>query len=329
MARETPLVLGIDTSNYTTSVCAVDAGDGRLVGEARRPLRVPSGERGLRQSEAAFQHVQNFPAVMAQLADRLVAQGVRPAWRRVAVSVRPRPWASSYMPVFQSGLAVAASLAQSLGIPLTRTSHQEGHLAAAEYFAPMPALPFVAVHMSGGTCDVVMARRTLFGYSIARLGESLDLHPGQFVDRVGVALGLPFPAGPHLEQLASHCGTSVGDLVLKAPVRGASMSFSGPLTAALRAVEAGAPAHEVARAVEACVARSVAKAVEYAVRREQAVRHVLIAGGVASNQFIQSSVRARLERRVPGIAVAFAPAEFARDNALGVATIGYWRESAR
>ncbi|AEJ43607.1 peptidase M22 glycoprotease [Alicyclobacillus acidocaldarius subsp. acidocaldarius Tc-4-1] len=306
----------------------MDAVLGRMVAEARRPLRVPPGERGLRQSEAAFQHVQNFPTVMAELLDQLTAEGIRPAWRRVAVSVRPRPWASSYMPVFQSGLAVAASLAQSLGIPLTRTSHQEGHLAAAEYFAPMPGAPFVAVHMSGGTCDVVLARRTPSGYAITRLGEALDLHPGQLVDRVGVALGLPFPAGPHLEQLARRCGTSPGELVLKSPVRGASMSFSGPLTAALRAVQAGAPAQEVARAVEMCIARSVAKAVEYAVRHTGITRHVLIAGGVASNQFIQSALRSRLERRVPGIRVVFAPSEFARDNALGVATIGYWRERA-
>jgi len=329
MARETPLVLGVDTSNYTTSVCAVDAIDGRMVAEARRLLRVPSGERGLRQSDAAFQHVRHFPEVMAELLDRMAAQGVRPAWHRVAVSVRPRPWASSYMPVFQTGLAVAASLAQSLGVPLTRTSHQEGHLAAAEYFTPLHGAPFVAVHMSGGTCDVVLARRTPFGYAISRLGEGLDLHPGQFVDRVGVALGLPFPAGPHLEQLARQCGTSPGSLLLKSPVRGASMSFSGPLTAALRAAETGAPAHEVARAVEDCIARSVAKAVEYAVRRSQTARHVLIAGGVASNQYIQGTIRSRLARRVPGIRVAFAPPEFARDNALGVATIGYWRELER
>lgn len=328
MARELPLVLGIDTSNYTTSVCAVDAVEGRLWAEARQLLRVPHGERGLRQSEAAFQHVQNFPSVMAALADGLASQGVRPIWRRVAVSVRPRPWASSYMPVFQSGLAVAASMAHGLGIPLTRTSHQEGHLAAAEYFAPMPSAPFVAVHMSGGTCDVVIARRTPHGYAVVRVGESMDLHPGQFVDRVGVALGLPFPAGPHLEALARACGDSPGELVLKAPVRGASMSFSGPLSAALRAVQAGVPAHEVARAVEACVARSVSKAVEYALRHVQTSRHVLIAGGVASNGFIQSAVRSRLERRVPGTVVAFAPAEFARDNALGVARIGYWRERA-
>lgn len=327
MAHDVPLVLGVDTSNYTTSVCAVSAEDGRLMAESRQLLQVPHGERGLRQSEAAFQHMRNFPSVMADLVDKIVSQGVRPVWRRIAVSVRPRPWASSYMPVFQSGLAVAASMAQSLGIPLTRTSHQEGHLAAAEYFAPMPSAPFVAVHLSGGTCDVVIARRTAFGYAIERLGESLDLHPGQFVDRVGVALGLPFPAGPHLEDLARRCGDATGELVLKAPVRGASMSFSGPLTAALRAAEAGVPPHEVARAVEACVARAVAKAVEYALRRFETSRHVLIAGGVASNRFIQSAVRSRLERRVPGAAVAFAPAEFARDNALGVASIGYWRES--
>ncbi|TDY43405.1 N6-L-threonylcarbamoyladenine synthase [Alicyclobacillus sacchari] len=329
--REVSCVLGIDTSNYTTSLCAVDASDGNMLAEARTILHVVHGEKGLRQSEATFQHVQNIPRVMASIQDQLARDGIQPRWVHIAASVRPRPWSNSYMPAFQAGASFGLAIAQMLSIPMTRTSHQEGHLAAAEYFEPMPSAPFVAVHISGGTCDVMVARRTPFGYRISRVGEGADLHVGQFVDRVGVALGLPFPAGPHLEALSKVDLELPEQLELPAPVRGARMSFSGPLTKALTAIEQGVPGPVVARAVQSCIARAIAKSVEYVVRTyrdRDPLDHVLIAGGVASNQVIQQDVVARLHRRLRAVRIAFAPPQFARDNALGVARIGYWRAHA-
>ncbi|KRW91971.1 peptidase M22 [Alicyclobacillus tengchongensis] len=324
--RKVACVLGIDTSNYTTSLCAIDAQDGKMLAESRTLLRVANGAKGLRQSEAVFQHVQNLPKMMASLQDQLTRDGIEPRFVHVAASVRPRPWATSYMPAFHAGASFGLTIAQMLSIPMTRTSHQEGHLAAAEYFEPMPPTPFVAIHISGGTCDVMVVKRTPFGYQIVRVGEGADLHVGQFVDRVGVALGLPFPAGPHLEALSRVDLQSTEQLELPAPVRGARMSFSGPLTKALTAIEQGVPGPVVARAVQSCIARALTKSVEYVIRTHRdPLDHVLIAGGVAANQEIQREVVARLGRRLRNVHIAFAPALFARDNALGVAQIGYWR----
>lgn len=322
-------VLGIDTSNYTTSVCAINAVDGLMVVQARKMLPVKEGDRGLRQSDALFFHVRQLPEVMAELMSEFHRRGIEPTFERIGVSVRPRPYASSYMPVFQAGLSYAETLSIALGIPMTRTSHQEGHLAAAEYFHDMGTGPFVAVHLSGGTSDVMIAKRTTPGYAVDLVGEGADLHVGQLVDRVGVRLGLPFPAGPHLEKLSrqnqrERLQRATGNsLTISAPVQGASMSFSGPLSAAMRAIDAGCDEGEVAYAVETCIARAVSKAVEYAAREHGSVRKVLIAGGVASNQHIQTEVCARLERRLRDVQVRFAPPEYARDNALGVARIAY------
>lgn len=321
------MVLGIDTSNYTTSVAALDVHNATFE-HARKLLPVREGEKGLRQSEALFSHVRQLPHVFSDLLSRLHAKSIHPHFVRIAASVRPRPTASSYMPVFLAGESFAASFALAQGIPLTRTSHQEGHLSAAEYFLPMGAESFVAAHISGGTSDVMIARASSHGYAIDLIGEGLDLHAGQFVDRVGVQMGLPFPPGPQLEMLARLAGEQ--DVELPTAVHGAKMSFSGPLTAATRALEAGCNKADMARAVEVCIARSVAKALEFAVRNSSSmISRVLVVGGVASNEFIRTEVVQRLHRRIPFVKVEFAPSEFARDNALGVARIGQMRDATQ
>lgn len=322
-------VLGVDTSNYTTSLCALSAVDGRVVAEARELLPVGKGDRGLRQSEALFFHVQRLPDLMGDVMRQFHVSGIRPEWVGIGVSARPRPFSSSYMPAFTAGVSFATMLSLSDGIPLTRTSHQEGHIAAAEYDCKVHGRPFIAVHISGGTCDVVCAEETPFGYRIDAIGTGSDLHVGQFIDRVGVALGLPFPAGPSLERLSQAWSHSLGLIELPAPVRGANMSFSGPLSAAMRAIGSGVRPESVAHAVEQCVARSVSKAVEYALRTRPDVEDVLIVGGVASNQAIRSAVIERVSHRVRKARVQFASPKYARDNALGVARIAYRRIGTR
>jgi len=314
-------VLGIDTSNYTTSLAVVDADTGALLAEKRMLLPVKPGEKGLRQSDALFFHVQQIPLVMGELIRELKQRALveTPTWVGVGVSVRPRPSARSYMPVFHLGESFAYTFAAAVRQQVVRTSHQEGHLAAADYFLEdVHNEPFLAVHLSGGTSDVMWAKRTRFGYEIDLFGEGSDLHAGQFVDRIGVALGLSFPAGPHLELLARTAVDS--EFRLAARVQAASMSFSGPCSAALRAVAAGVPAAEIARAVEACIASNVVKALMYGYERRKVSRCV-IAGGVASNAWIRNRIVHRLNILAPSLSVYFAPSRFSSDNALGVAKI--------
>lgn len=339
-------VLGIDTSNYTTSLCALAMSDNLYV-EARKLLPVTYGERGLRQSDALFFHVQRLSSVMDDLVGALHRQyDPHPQWTMVGVSVHPRPLSSSYMPVFQAGRGFGETFARALGIPLLPVSHQEGHLGAAEFFLDLPQdEPFLAVHLSGGTSDVLYAQRTRFGYVIETVGEGADLHAGQFVDRVGVALGLPFPAGPSLEALAGEQGRGLQSRVddsaevepqkqglpgrppaktpfrLHSRVKGAQMSFSGPCSAALRAVEAGVKPQEIAWAVQVAIANSLVKAIQYAFQGFPHVRHCVIAGGVASNAAIRQRVLHRLKILHPELKIHFPPSHFASDNALGVANL--------
>ena len=298
---------GIDTSCYTTSLAVTDD-QGRLLCEERRLLAVPEGERGLRQSDGVFQHVQNLPA----LAEKLACDAGPLKLRAVAASVRPRPVDGSYMPVFSVGASFGRVLASTLGIPFLTLSHQEGHILAGLWSAGVDWDEFYAVHLSGGTTELLVVKKQGGVPAVRELGGSEDIHAGQFIDRVGVALGLSFPAGPALEKLAADAGES--GFCVPVAVRGNRVSFSGPESHVQRALAAGTvePA-AVARGVEHCVASSILKLINNGMKRE-GTKPVLFVGGVTANGYI----REVLGEALPGY-VAFAQAKFAGDNAVGAA----------
>lgn len=305
--------LGIDTSCYTTSVALVDA-HGRVLQDERLLLPVGSGEHGLRQSDAVFQHVRQLPELL-----RRIVWSPRHL-QAVGVSLRPRPVDGSYMPVFLTGLVAAQAVATAAGVPLYEFSHQEGHLAAG--WAELSGGPCLAVQISGGTSEVLLVDpQPAGGFAIDLLAGTSDLSAGQMIDRVGVALGLPFPAGPALERLARHAS---GRLALPSSVNDLSFSFSGPCTAALRLVEQQQDAAEIAFAVLRVVANSLEKVLRLAHERYRRSQ-VLLVGGVMSNLLI----RERLEHRLgPTMQLVFAEPTLSSDNAVGVARLACRRQQS-
>ncbi|MFY0543256.1 O-sialoglycoprotein endopeptidase [Brevibacillus sp. H7] len=310
----TKVLLGIDTSNYRTSLCLARE-DGQIVAEAKRLLRVKEGKRGLQQSEAVFQHVMNLPELSEQM--KLIDYEIV----AVCVSEKPRPVDQSYMPVFKVGEGLAKSLSAYLRIPCYLTTHQEGHIAAGEYTADKRPSgdTFLAVHLSGGTSEILVCRRQRAGYEIEKIGGTADLHAGQLVDRIGVALGLPFPAGPALEELARQ---AAGDFRVPSSVEGLSFSFSGPEASLLRAVEKNVAPAEIARATEQCVANTLEKALRAAVEAGWS-KEILIVGGVAANQYIRERLIKRLEHPAVRAKLFFSDPVYSGDNAYGVAMLGW------
>ena len=304
------LFLGVDCSAYTTSLALVDGAE-RLLWEGRKALEVRKGGLGLRQSEAVFAHIRNLPPLWEEGAAHLREIPLA----AVAASVRPRPDAHSYMPVFKVSEAAGALIARTLGLPFYAYSHQEGHLAAGLWSAGLPPGRYLAAHISGGTTELLFLEEKGGGrLEISIAGGGSDLHAGQFVDRVGVAMGLAFPAGPALEQCARRGRT--GAIALPVAVKGSSISFSGPASHALRLLEGGCSRPDLARAVELCIADSLAAAL-HAAADPALYRAALIVGGVAANAFI----RERLVSRGPAAPFHFAQPSFAADNAAGLAVL--------
>ena len=196
--------LGIDTSNYTTSTALFDSerwAEGRpSVRMEKKLLPTAPGALGLRQSDAVFAHVQQLGGLAAQLFGK-----EPPALAGVGVSIFPRRAEGSYMPCFLVGQR--AELGFGAGGAVYTFSHQEGHIAAALYSAGRLDLMkerFIAFHLSGGTTDALLVdRASLFSDYTGR--PFAGFKAGQAVDRVGLMLGLKFPCGPELTELALQC----------------------------------------------------------------------------------------------------------------------------
>ena len=313
----TEAVLGIDTSNYRTSLAAVDP-EGNILVNSRELLPVRQGERGLRQSDAVFAHLRQMTETEEALR-QLRRDGFRPA--AVAVSDRPRDGEDSYMPVFQAGITAAVMIAGVMDIPLYRTTHQRGHLAAAAKGTPLANREeYLAVHLSGGTTDLLAVRPD----RIDRIGTSLDLHAGQLVDRVGVAMGLPFPAGPELEALAVG-GTSEGRLGASMADGDLSCHLSGAESQAQRWIQDKTVSRaDCAREIYDVLARTVSRMIS-AGSRKTGLREVLVTGGVAGSELFREMLAERCARLRGTPEPVFGEREMSGDNAVGVALIGLQR----
>lgn len=308
-------VLGIDTSCYTTSAALVSA-SGRLVASSRRLLTVEEGERGLQQSQGLFQHIKNLPDMIADVMHQ--AQGAEIC--AISASVRPRPAEDSYMPVFRAGESQARAAAALLCVPFYPVSHQEGHVRAAMVGAGIDAFrPFLALHLSGGTTEILLCDRG----ELTLLGGSLDLHAGQLVDRTGVYLHQPFPAGPSLEKLAMR-GYEAGQAkgLLGVSIKGIDCCMAGAENKIVKWIEEGQmSSEEIALEVFDFLCRTIERMIENACEKT-GCRQALLAGGVASSTLLREMLNARAKKRRLDCRLCYARPELSGDNAVGVALLG-------
>lgn len=308
------MFLGIDTSCYTTSIAIVDKSEG-LIFKNRQLLPVPGGDRGLPQSEALFNHLKGLPQLLENTGQLFCYSQIQ----AICASTRPRPYIDSYMPVFTVSETIGRIMATTLGVPFFETSHQENHLRSGIWSGKIPYEEFLALHVSGGTSELLKVRWEKGNpFKIDLLGGTIDLHAGQFIDRIGVALDLPFPAGPYMEKMAKR---SDKNLEIPSWVKGYSLSFSGPETAAHRYIFNHETPANIARAVENCIAKTLEKILLEAIIKER-IKDILLVGGVCANMHIRSRLIKRLEHPAVGAKLFFAAPEYSSDNALGTALIG-------
>ncbi|MCM1114430.1 MAG: peptidase M22 [Clostridium sp.] len=301
------MYLGFDTSNYTTSVAAFD---GDTVVSKRKLLSVKSGERGLRQSDAVFQHTVNMPDLISEIdfKDKRIDG--------VAVSTRPRNIEGSYMPCFLVGINNAVAVSNTSGVPLYKTSHQVGHILAALYSINRLDLineKFIAFHISGGTTEALLVEpdeSEIIKASV--VAESTDLKAGQAIDRTGVLLGLSFPCGKELDALSLTC---CKEFKHKTSFNGLNCSLSGIENKAKKMVEDHIPAEETAKFVITYISDTLDKMTEKIIE-EYGNLPLVFAGGVTSNTIIRNNLSKKY-------GAYFAKPEFSCDNACGIAIYAY------
>lgn len=303
------MFLGIDTSNYTTSAALYYPESGRLI-QKKRLLPVKDGELGLRQSEAVFSHIKQLGEIFEELFGSAEKENIK----GIGVSVSPREEEGSYMPCFLVGKMTAEVLSASLDAEIYRFSHQQGHVAAALYSAERLDLikeKFVAFHLSGGTTEALLVEPD--GEKIIRCSKiacSLDLKAGQAIDRTGVMLGLPFPSGKFVEELAVK---SAKNYKIKPTMKGMDVCLSGIENKCLAMLENGESKEDISKyclsAVEAALCGMTDGIIE-----QYGKLPLVYAGGVMSDKLIRETI----EKKYGGI---FAAPEFSSDNAAGVAVL--------
>jgi N6-L-threonylcarbamoyladenine synthase len=222
------------------------------------------------------------------------------------------------------GAGLGRALAWALDRPAVAVHHMEGHLLAPLMEPDPPRPPFVALLVSGGH-TMLLEVAAIGRYRL--LGDTLDDAVGEAFDKTAKLMGLPYPGGPVLAQLAE--AGREGAFAFPRPMTdrpGLDFSFSGLKTQVLLTWQAtGAdPARraDIARAFEAAATDTLAIKCRRALRQTGA-RTLVVAGGVGANRRLRAQLADAA--RADGFRVAFPRPEFCTDNGAMIAFAGAQR----
>lgn len=310
-------VLAIESSCDESAVAVLDEQRGLLAHELWSQVDLHRLFGGVVPELASRDHVRRLlPLVRSALA---VAATRPDELQGVAYTAGP-----GLVGALLCGAALARSLAHGWRLPTLGVHHLEGHLLAPLLDTPAPGFPHLALLVSGGHTMLIEAL-ALGDYRL--LGETRDDAAGEAFDKSAKLLGLPYPGGPQLAELASQGRPGACPLprpMLDRP--GYEFSFSGLKTAVSLAVRER-PCDQQRRAD---IARGVQEAIvdTLCVKALRAVdgtghRQLVVAGGVGANRELRGRLSRELEAR--GGRAFFPRPEFCTDNAAMIAVAGLMR----
>ncbi len=315
------LVLGIETSCDETGVALYDSGRGLLAHALHTQAAMHADYGGVVPELASRDHIRR----LIPLTRRILAESALKLPDIDAIAYTQGPGLAGALLV---GAAAAHGLAYALGVPAIGLHHLEGHLLSPLLATPAPEFPFVALLVSGGHTQL-MRVGGVGDYVL--LGETVDDAAGEAFDKSAKLLGLPYPGGPALAQLAD--AGRPARFKLPRPMLASgdlNFSFSGLKTAVLTAVRAQ-PLDAQARAdlaaevqaaiVDVLIAKSLA-----ALERTDLTR-LVVAGGVGANRMLRGELAAQAQRI--GCTVYYPDLEFCTDNGAMIAFAGAQRLEQR
>lgn len=307
-------MLGIDTSNYTTSMAVLDH-KYNLMADERIILEVSKGSRGLRQSDAVFQHIKNIPVLTEKIFSKINREWIQ----CMSVSSRPRPIENSYMPSFVSGQAIAKTLSSVLNCDYKTFSHQEGHIRAGYLYSEFNMEDeAIVLHLSGGTTELLQVKRINNGYKINIIGGTQDISFGQLIDRIGVQLGCSFPAGKYMDEIAiNYIGEST-QFLKKIYINDTNINLSGIETQCLRYLAQNVDHHALVNELFIKISDALKLIIVNAVSKI-GCKNILLVGGVSSSQMIRSHLKKVLENE--DLKLCFSEPSLSTDNAVGIAAL--------
>ena len=310
-------VIGIETSCDETAVAVYDAAEGLLSHRLYSQIAMHQAYGGVVPELASRDHVRRL---LPLVREALAAAASDPA-RIDGVAYTAGPGLIGALLV---GAGFARSLAFAWAKPAVAVHHLEGHLLAPLLEPDPPAYPFLALLVSGGHTQLVDVA-ALGRYRL--LGETLDDAAGEAFDKTAKMLGLPYPGGAALAQLAES-GVS-GRFVFPRPMLdrpGLDFSFSGLKTAALVALRGrgldDATRADVARGFQEAVIETLAEKSRRALLAT-GHRRLVVAGGVGANRRLRERLNEIAHQA--GARLYFPRAEFCTDNGAMIALAGCLR----
>jgi len=307
------LILGIETSCDDTGVALYDSERGELVAHAvHTQAQMHAAYGGVVPELASRDHIRRLVPLTRKVLDGKTIDGI---------GYTEGPGLAGALLV---GASFAHGLALSLGVPAIGIHHLEGHLLSPLLSARRPDFPFLALLVSGGHTQLMRVDGV---GRYALLGDTQDDAAGEAFDKTAQLLGLGYPGGPALSQLAER--GAPGRIRLPRPMlaSGLDFSFSGLKTAVLTLLKNGNPdPADLARGfVDAIVEVLVAKCAR-AVEMTGLTR-LVVAGGVGANRQLRAALDAESARR--GFDVFYPEPEFCTDNGAMIAFAAALRLEAK
>jgi len=313
------LILGIETSCDETAAAVVrgpgEAGVELLASVVASQDDLHAHFGGIVPEVASRRHVEMIVPVVREAMQRAGAR-----WDdldAIAVTVGPGLIGSLVV-----GVAAAKGLAAARDLPLVGVHHLEGHIygAAVGRALPLPAVYLVA---SGGHSHLVLMREH-GQYEV--LGRTRDDAPGEAFDKGARLLGLPYPGGPRLAELADSYSGRVEPLPRARIAHSLDFSFSGVKSALARMVQEADLDEEgrsrVAAGYQESIVLSLAEGAAEAAE-ETGYLPVVVVGGVARNRRLRELLSERAE--AGGLRVEFPEADLCTDNGAMVAAAGAYK----
>lgn len=305
----TEYILAIESSCDETSVAVIKEGHEILSNIVASQIKSHQRFGGVVPEVASRHHVEQITLCIAEA----LAEAAVTVDQLTAVAVTYGPGLVGSLLI---GLSAAKAFAWAHGLPLIPINHMAGHIYAARYVQPLE-FPLMALLVSGGHTELVYMERD-GSYEI--IGETRDDAAGEAYDKVGRVLGLPYPSGKAIDEMA-HAGQDTYHFpraMLKED--NLDFSFSGLKSAFINLVHNAQQRGEELSDVD-LAASFQASVVEVLVEKtmracqEHGVKQLIVAGGVAANQGLREALTEAVANRLPGVDLIIPPLRLCGDNA--------------
>jgi len=226
------------------------------------------------------------------------------------------------------GSSFAKSLSMGLNVPLIEVNHMQAHLLAhfiEDCGNEKPTFPFIGVTISGGHTQIVLVKNY---FDMEIIGETLDDAIGETFDKCGKMLGLPYPAGPHIDKHSKN-GDSKKYKFTKPKVGGLNYSFSGLKTGFMRFIQKEKNNNDdfISNELENLCASLQSTIVEILFEKiilatkQTGINKVVFGGGVSCNSGIIEKFKQN--EIIENYKSYFPKFEYTTDNAAMIAMVGY------